>query len=135
MRKQAVIVATVASMATVAPMRGAAAQRTSFGDLTIGGTAGPQCFTITNDGTGPLELSSPSITQCGADHTFVDCAAAAGFAIVSGGSPVTLAPGASHEVCITFSPQQPATFDSHVVITTNAAGGPIDVPLHGTGDP
>ena len=109
----------------------------SFADLTIGGTKGPLCFTITNTGTGPLVLSSPSIIHCSddVDPTYVDCSAVAGFAIVSGGSAVTLAPGESHDVCITFSPQKAATFDAHVVITTNAAGGPIDVPLHGTGDP
>ena len=109
----------------------------SFADLCIGGTAGPLCFTITNTGGGPLVINSIRITHCSSsiDPTYIDCTKVAGFQISSGGAPGSLAPGQVRTVCITFSPQQPATFDSHVVITTNAAGPPIDVPLHGTGDP
>ena len=65
---------------------------------------------------------------------YVDCASVAGLSIASGGSPGTLAPGASRNVCVTFSPHAAATFDMTVMISTNAPGGPVFVNLHGTGD-
>jgi len=54
--------------------------------------------------------------------------------VVSGGAAGTLAPGASRDVCLTFTPGEAATFDSVVSIGTNAGSSPTLVSLHGTGD-
>jgi hypothetical protein len=108
----------------------------SFADLKIGKTAGPLCFTITNTGTGPLNISSISVINCSSSihPVYVDCGTVAGFKIISGGSPGTLAPGQSRDVCITFTPTEAATFDATVSIVSNAPTSPSVVFLHGTGD-
>jgi hypothetical protein len=118
------------------PQASSSSSYLSFGDLKVGGTNGPLCFTITNTGSGPLNISNISFIHCSdsVDPTYVDCAGVAGFAIVSGGGPGTVAPGGSRTVCVTFSPHEAATFDATVSISSNAAGSPSFVQLHGTGD-
>jgi hypothetical protein len=108
----------------------------SFADLKVGKTAGPLCFTITNTGNGPLNISSVSIINCSSSThpVYIDCATVAGFKIISGGDPGTLQPGQSRDVCITFTPTEAATFDATVSIVSNAPTSPSVVLLHGTGD-
>lgn len=108
----------------------------SFADLKIGGTTWIHCFKITNTGTGPLNITGIGLVDCSdsVDPINVDCSAVAGFAIVSGGSPGTLAPGESRYVCATFSPHRAATFDGYVAISSNASPSPVFVQFHGTGD-
>src|SRR5258708_5611944 len=108
----------------------------SFGDLCVGKTAGPLCFTITNTGGAPLVISSIGFINCSSsvDSHYIDCAAIAGFQISSGGSPSTLPPGGSQTVCVTFTPHEAATFSGFVQILSNAPTGPAIVELHGTGD-
>lgn len=108
----------------------------SFGDCKIGNTTYPHCFTIRNTGTGPLNISSIGLVNCSdsVDPVYVDCSSVAGFTIVSGGGPGTLAPGQSRDVCVTFSPRKIATFDGFVAITSNASPSPVFVQFHGSGD-
>src|SRR5207247_1591820 len=108
----------------------------SFADLCLGRTAGPLCFTITNNSTAALVINNISITNCSSsvDPHFIDCATVAGFRIASGGAAGTLAAGASRDVCITFTPGEAATFSAFVLISTNASTTPAQVELHGTGD-
>jgi hypothetical protein len=109
----------------------------SFGSTRTGNPAGPLCFTITNGGSAPLALNSIVVMNCSSSTSpvYVDCATVAGFQIISGGDPGILAPGASRNVCLTFTPGQTATFDATLAIMTNASPTPIVVSLHGTGDP
>jgi hypothetical protein len=108
----------------------------SFADICTGKTVGPLCFTITNTGTGPLIINSIKVINCSSsvDPHYIDCATVAGFQIVSGGDPGTLAPNQSRDVCMTFTPEEAATFDGRVSISTNASSSPDIVQLHGTGD-
>jgi hypothetical protein len=108
----------------------------SFADLKINTTAGPLCFTITNTGTGPLNINNISILNCSnsVEPQYVDCSTVAGLAIVSGGQPGTLAPGQTRTVCITFTPHEAATYSATVMIASDDPAGPATVTLHGTGD-
>jgi hypothetical protein len=108
----------------------------SFADLKINTTAGPLCFTITNTGTGPLNINNISILNCSnsVEPHYVDCSTIAGLAIVSGGQPGTLAPGEARTVCLTFMPHEAATYSATVMIASNDPAGPATVTLHGTGD-
>ena len=110
--------------------------RISFGSARVGQTAGPLCFTITNNSGAPLSLNSISVINCSSSSspTYVDCTTVAGFQIISSGTPGDLQPGQSRDVCLTFTPGQAATFDSTVVISTNAPSSPAVVFLHGTGN-
>jgi hypothetical protein len=110
----------------------------SFSSARLGQTAGPLCFTMTNPGPQPLFISNIGVQNCSSsiDPTYIDCATVAGFRIMPGGdAPGILGPGQSRDVCLTFTPGETATFDAHVLITTNASATPVDVQLHGTGDP
>ena len=108
----------------------------SFGDLCVGKSAGPLCFTITNTGGAPLVISSIGFINCSSsvDAHYIDCNAIAGFQISSGGGGGTLPVGGSRTVCLTFTPHEAATFSGFLVINTNAPTGPTIIQLHGTGD-
>ena len=96
----------------------------SFADLCLGGTAGPLCFTISNTGATSVAIQSIGVTNCSSsiDPQYIDCAKVAGFQIVSGGAPGTLAAGESRDVCLTFSPGEAATFSAFVMISTERLG-------------
>ena len=79
--------------------------------------------TITNNQSVPLNISS-LVTS--ADYPFTtDC--------VGSGGTGTLAPKATCTVQITFLPQSASSRVSALVITTDAVGSPLNVPLQGTG--
>jgi uncharacterized membrane protein len=95
----------------------------SFGCVLLGETSPPMCFTVTNTGTGPLNIS---------DVTLMD-PSMLGFQLSSGNQPGTLAPGQSRDICVILEPMHAGTSDASVTVTTNAPGGPVVVPFHGTG--
>lgn len=83
----------------------------------------PQPVTITNNQSVPLNISS-LVTS--ADFPFTtDC--------VGSGGTGTLAPGAMCTVQITFLPQSTTNRSTNLVITEDAVGSPLSVPLQGTG--
>jgi hypothetical protein len=108
----------------------------SFSSVQLGGTAGPLCFTMTNTSGAPLTINSISVANCSSsiDAMYIDCTQVAGFEISSGAGSGILAPGQSHDVCLTFTPREAATFDASVMISTSASTTPMTVKLHGTGD-
>jgi hypothetical protein len=88
----------------------------------IGATSPPQSVTVANTGNGSLFINSAAVPNT-LDFTEVS----------DGCSGLTLAPGGSCAVSITFSPTAPGTRTASFTLTDNAAGSPQKVPLSGNG--
>jgi hypothetical protein len=95
-----------------------------YGSLVAGADSAGQVFEIRNEGYQGLSVTSTNLTG----------ASAAEFAIVSGGAPFTVAPGATHEVTVTFAPASVGTKAATLAIASNDAGrNQLNVALAGTG--
>ncbi len=92
--------------------------RVDFGTVQIGTTSPAQAVTLRNDGTAALTISS--ITGSGAP-----------FAVNTTGTSLTLAPGATTEFSVTFSPTGYPTNDGTVTVTSDAATSPTILTLTG----
>ena len=83
----------------------------------------PQTLTISNHGTGPLEISS--LTFAGS--------APQDFLLTSNGCMGQIAAGASCPLAVSFAPQAQGARTATLVITSNDPAGPASVQLSGTG--
>src|SRR4051795_9649512 len=96
----------------------------TFAAQAIGTTSAPQSITIANTGNAALFINSAATR--GADPL--------DFTQVNDGcSGLTLAPGTSCSVSITFSPTASGARSATFILTDNAAGSPQTVPITGTG--
>jgi len=95
----------------------------SFGAIAIGAKAS-QTITLTNSGTANLAIS------------FVDIVGTnvASFSILSGGAAGTLAPNASRDIALRFTPQTAGAKNAALVIISDAASSPDTVLLSGSGN-
>jgi hypothetical protein len=93
----------------------------SFGNQVIGTTSTGQTLTLTNAGDAPLTLSGIVATSDFAQTN--NCPL----------SDVSLAPGASCSISVTFTPAAIGTRTGKVTITDNASGSPHQVSLTGNG--
>lgn len=93
----------------------------TFGGQLLTTTSATQAVTLTNNGTGPLTISS--------------IAASGDFAQTNSCPPSTstLAAGANCTISVRFAPTATATRNGTLTITDNGAGSPQTVPLSGTG--
>ena len=112
---------------TPAPPAGAPAVTLTPASLTfaaqaIGTTSAPQSITVTNSGSASLFINSAAVPNT-LDFTEVN----------DGCSGLTLAPGASCGVAITFAPTGSGTRSAAFTVTDNAANSPQTVPISGTG--
>ena len=95
----------------------------TFGAQAIGTTSAPQSVTVANTGDAPLFINSAAIRGANPlDFTVVD----------DGCSGLTLAPGTSCPMSITFSPTASGTRSAALSVTDNAAGSPQTVPITGS---
>jgi hypothetical protein len=94
----------------------------TFPSQDVGTTSAPQSIAVTNTGTAGLFIGSAAVPNT-LDFTEVN----------DGCSGLTLAPGTSCSVSITFSPTVTGTRSAAFTLTDNAAGSPHTVPLTGTG--
>jgi hypothetical protein len=94
----------------------------TFPSQDIGTTSAPQSIAVTNTGSAGLFIGSAAVPNT-LDFTEVS----------DGCSGLTLAPGTSCSVSITFSPTAAGTRSAAFTLTDNAAGSPHTVPLTGTG--
>jgi Putative Ig domain/Abnormal spindle-like microcephaly-assoc'd, ASPM-SPD-2-Hydin len=94
----------------------------TFAAQAIGTTSAPQSITVTNTGNAGLFISSAAVRNT-LDFTQVS----------DGCSGLTLAPGTSCSVSITFSPTASGTRSASFTLSDNAANSPQSVPLTGTG--
>src|ERR687885_1046645 len=96
----------------------------TFAAQDVGTTSAPQSITVTNTGNAGLFISSAATRGANPlDFTQVS----------DGCSGLTLAPGTSCSVSITFSPTASGTRSAAFTLTDNAANSPQSVPLTGTG--
>ena len=96
-----------------------------FGSLVVGATSTQQ-FVVRNDGNASLSVSAPALQ--GGDATQ--------FGIVSGGTAVVLAPGATHNVSVRFAPTSSGTKSTTLRIPSNDPDeNPLDIALTGTAVP
>jgi hypothetical protein len=95
----------------------------TWGTVVVGVTAPGKLVTLTNSGTGTLNISS--------------IAASGDFALITSPKPCgsTLAAGQSCKIKVSFSPTQTGARTGNVTITDNAPNSPQTVPLSGTGGP
>jgi MYXO-CTERM domain-containing protein len=105
------------------PIIGISPANLSFSPVTVGQTSSALSTTITNTGTGPLQLSSINLTS--SDF------ALAGGTCTSGAS---IAPSASCTVAITFRPSAAGARSATLALNHNATGGSSQVGLSGTGN-
>ena len=94
----------------------------TFGAQAIGTTSAPQPVTVANTGNAPLFINSAAVPNT-LDFTVVN----------DGCSGLTLAPGTSCSMSITFSPTASGTRSAALTVTDNAPGSPQTAPLTGTG--
>jgi Putative Ig domain/Abnormal spindle-like microcephaly-assoc'd, ASPM-SPD-2-Hydin len=94
----------------------------TFAAQAIGTTSAPQSITVTNTGNAGLFINSAA-TPGTLDFTQVN----------DGCSGLTLAPGTSCSVSITFSPTASGARSATFTLTDNAANSPQTVPISGTG--
>ena len=94
----------------------------AFGSITTGTTSAAQTVSLSNPGTGALNISSISIGG----------ANSAQFAQTSS-CGASLAAGASCTILVTFSPTGAATYSASLFVADDATGSPQSVTLAGTG--
>ena len=91
----------------------------AFGDQRVGSSSAPRTVTLSNTGTGPLNLTALSVS---------------GPFQVSGLSvPATVVPGGSATFQVTFTPSALEAVSGQVVVESDALNGPQTVSLSGTG--
>ncbi|HJQ03049.1 MAG TPA: choice-of-anchor D domain-containing protein [Jatrophihabitans sp.] len=96
----------------------------TFAAQAIGTTSAAQSITVANTGTASLFINSAATR--GADPLdFTE--------VNDGCSGLTLAPGTSCSVSITFSPTASGTRSGTLIVTDNAANSPQTAPITGTG--
>ena len=94
-----------------------------FGDVILGNSSA-NSVTVSNTGNGDLTVTTTVLS--GSD--------AGDFSIVSGGAPFTLAPGASQEVSLEFSPSATGAKSASLVISSDDPDeNPVSVALSGNG--
>src|ERR671934_695999 len=110
------------STTTSAPAVSLSPASLTFGSQDIGTTSVPQSVTVSNTGTAGLFINSAAVPNT-LDFTVVG----------DGCSGLTLQPGSSCSMSITFSPTASGTRSAAFTLTDNAPNSPQTVPLTGTG--
>jgi hypothetical protein len=91
----------------------------SFGSVTVG-APNSQTILVQNNGTGTLTISQAT-------------ASGTGFSISGLTTPATIASGGSTTFSVAFAPTVGGAVSGSVLLTSNAAGSPLTIPLSGTG--
>jgi hypothetical protein len=109
---------------TIVPSAGAQATAAeTFGTTPQGEISAPQTVTVTSTGESPLSITGLSFA--GADP--------GDFIVGSDGCLGALAPGASCQLTVNFTPQAQGSRTAALEIASNAPNGPATVSLSGTG--
>jgi len=119
---QAVATSTVTYLLQDAPLAVLSKTSLTFAAQALGTTSSPQSLTLTNNGTGPLNLSNVAITGTNS----------ADFPLTNN-CPGSVAVAASCQINISFAPTANGSRSASLSLTHNAPGSPQSVPLSGTG--
>ena len=106
-----------------APAVGLSPATVSFGDQILSTSSGLFGATLTNSGSAILNVTN--VTLAGAHP--------GDFAFNGGGLPISLAPGGSRNISLTFTPQTIGGRSATLLFTSNASGSPHTLPLTGNG--
>jgi cytochrome c553 len=112
------------AVAVGTPSLAIAPQSFDFGAVVVGGTAPTRRFTLTNTGAAALTLASAAYT--GPFAAVADSTGCAAF-------PITLAPGASCDLVVRYTPVNAGASSGSVAIQPNVAGGGWTIALAGQG--
>ncbi|MGD9714490.1 MAG: beta strand repeat-containing protein [Thermomicrobiales bacterium] len=107
----------------VAPGFSANPTSINFGNQNVGSTSAATGVVITNTGTGDLVISA--ISKSGTNS--------GDFAFTSGALPITVTPGNTTTVNVTFTPGATGARSASLNLTTNVIGSPHAIGLSGTG--
>lgn len=91
----------------------------AFGAVTVN-TPVTQSVTLTSSGTAPLTISAATL-------------AGSGFSMSGVGLPLTLSPGQTASVRLTFDPANAGPFSGSLTLATNASTGDATIQMSGTG--
>jgi hypothetical protein len=105
-----------------APLAGFSQSSLTFAAQPLGTTSSPQSVTLTNSGTGPLNLSNVAITGTNS-----------GDFPLTNACPRALAVGANCQISISFAPTANGPRAAFLDVTDNAPGTPQIIPLSGSG--
>jgi hypothetical protein len=94
----------------------------TFGDQAVSMSSSPQTVTLTNNGTGPLTISSIGITG-----------ANSGDFSQTNKCPASLAVGTNCQISVSFTPTALGARNASLTVADNAPGSPQSIPLSGTG--
>jgi uncharacterized repeat protein (TIGR03803 family) len=109
-----------------APVVTLSANNIDFGNQTVGTTSAARSVTLTNSGTGALNIASRTITGTNAtDFAFSPLSANT--------CTGSIAPGSSCSISLVFTPTNGGTRTAAVSIADNAANSPQVIALTGTG--
>lgn len=115
-----------AALALLLPKLQLSATTLSFPDTRVGGRSPVLTVTLNNPGGSPLSLSAITVPAGFVlDHT--SCP------LSTPSAPATLAPGASCDIAVTLSPTAEGPVSGSLVVSSDAAGAPLQVALSGTG--
>jgi hypothetical protein len=95
----------------------------TFGDQALGTTSGTRPVTLTNTGTAPLHVGSPTVGGPDAGE----------FSAAAGGDCANVPVGASCTVSVSFSPAATGSRSATLTVPTDDPAGPAEVSLAGTG--
>jgi hypothetical protein len=91
----------------------------AFGNVNVG-TSGTQSITIQNTGTANLVVNSASVSGTG-------------YTVSGMSAPLTVAPGGSTALAVSFTPSNTGTAAGNVALSSNAQASPAAVALTGNG--
>ena len=91
----------------------------TFSSVTVG-TSSSQTVTVTNNGSADLVVSSVTLTG-------------AGFSMSPLTFPLTITPGSSRAITVTFAPQSAGTVNGSATISSNGSATPTVFSMQGTG--
>jgi hypothetical protein len=95
----------------------------NYGDVIIG-SGSSQIFSVSNEGTGNLSVSSSSLTGTHSGE----------FSITDGGGSFMLTPGSSHNITVSFNPGSAGSKNAVLTIQSNDPDeNPVNISLTGNG--
>ncbi|EED36388.1 conserved hypothetical protein [Luminiphilus syltensis NOR5-1B] len=111
------------TLTVVAPALTLSPATLNFGNVLVGQVAGPQAVTVSNSGTGALNVADIDSAVAPMARSGGSCAA----------SPFTLNPGANCTLEYTFSPGIAGLATQSIAIASDAPSSPDSIALAGTG--